>query len=293
MKVYAIVSHDAGGAEILSSFIRDNGLRCHYSLTGPAIKIFQNKLGGLENLELQAAVENSELLLCSTSWNSMSEFNSIKIAKSLNLKTIAILDHWVNYRERFIRHGEIILPEEIWVCDEHAYLKACNEFPLQHIRMIGNPYLREIELTYSIYKKNKPNSETRNILYVCEPISEHGVKFYSDANYRGYLEHDAIKYFLQNLKGLRLDNCRIIIRPHPSESLEKYQWVLNEYKYNVILSNNFHLVEDIMQSTHIFGCDSMALVAGLVCGKKVYSCIPPHGMKMSIPYSGIIKLNEV
>ena len=43
-----IVSHDAGGAEILSSYVVQNNLSCIYYLAGPTINIFERKLGPLD-----------------------------------------------------------------------------------------------------------------------------------------------------------------------------------------------------------------------------------------------------
>ena len=34
----------------------------------------------------------------------------------------AFLDHWTNYRERFLLDGSPVLPDELWVGDEHAGL---------------------------------------------------------------------------------------------------------------------------------------------------------------------------
>ena len=47
----------------------------------------------------------------------------------MNPLNISVLDHWVNYKERFIRGGELILPDEIWVCDNHALALAKKAFP--------------------------------------------------------------------------------------------------------------------------------------------------------------------
>ncbi|MBT6671689.1 MAG: hypothetical protein HOB13_03115, partial [Lentimicrobiaceae bacterium] len=46
-----IISHDAGGAEILSSYVlHQKNLKFSYALEGPAINIFEQKLGSL-NIE--------------------------------------------------------------------------------------------------------------------------------------------------------------------------------------------------------------------------------------------------
>ena len=43
-EIYGIVSHDAGGAEILSDWVKHHkGKRYLFSLKGPAVKIFKKK----------------------------------------------------------------------------------------------------------------------------------------------------------------------------------------------------------------------------------------------------------
>ena len=93
----AIVAHDAGGAEVLSSYVRQQGLDCLFSLRGPALAIFERKLGPIENLDLALALQCSERLLCGTSWQSDLELEAIQLARDLGKPSVAWLDHWVNY----------------------------------------------------------------------------------------------------------------------------------------------------------------------------------------------------
>ena len=50
-KKILVVSHDAGGAEIISSFIKKNNLRCFYKLSGPAVNIFKSKIRKIPKLK--------------------------------------------------------------------------------------------------------------------------------------------------------------------------------------------------------------------------------------------------
>lgn len=97
----AVVSHDAGGAEILSSWL----VRCSESyclvLDGPAKAIFQRKLGANKITPLSEAIGQCDWVLCGTSWQSNVERRAIALAKSEGKTVVAFLDHWVNYSERF------------------------------------------------------------------------------------------------------------------------------------------------------------------------------------------------
>src|SRR3990172_12247676 len=136
-----VVSHDAGGAEILSSYVRQQNQDNIYVLEGPALKIFERKLGTIQTtLPLEEAIRRATSILCGTSWQSDLEFNAIRFASSLGKRSVAFLDHWVNYSDRFTRSGETCLPDEIWVGDSIARSMAADMFPHLPIRIVENPY---------------------------------------------------------------------------------------------------------------------------------------------------------
>jgi hypothetical protein len=126
-----------------------------------------------------------------------------------------------------------------------------------------------------------------SILYVCEPIRKHAQLQHGDDTYWGYTEETALRYFLSNINSLRLVLEKIIIRPHPSESANKYHWLLNEFRLPIEFSNGKSLVEDVSASDIIVGCESMALVVGLLAEKRVISSIPPGGRGSSLPHRDI------
>ena len=66
----------------------------------------------------------SDLVLCSTGTSSDYEKRAMYLAKKHKKKTIAYIDHWVQYRERFLINNKIIRPDEIWVSDTYALLLA-------------------------------------------------------------------------------------------------------------------------------------------------------------------------
>lgn len=73
----AIVSHDAGGAEILSSWVRHQSERYLLVLDGPAKTIF-GELGPLELSGLKDAVARADWVLTGTSWQSSLENEAIE-----------------------------------------------------------------------------------------------------------------------------------------------------------------------------------------------------------------------
>ena len=198
-----------------------------FYLDGPAEKIFKNNIDNklineFANCEIGKFIELSDLIITGTSWQSSIERRFIKSAKLHGKKVISILDHWVNYRERFITEGDLILPDEIWVCDEYAKKIAEDKFKNISLKLIENPYIENLKKNITSYMKLNSNLKTENILYVCEPIKDHAKIQFGDENYHGYTEESALKYFLKQIDLLNIDYKNIIIRPHPSENIKKY-----------------------------------------------------------------------
>lgn len=290
-EICAIVAHDAGGAEVLSSYVRRQGLHGLYVLQGPARKVFERKLGDIETLSLDDAIRQADWVLCGTSWQSELEFDAIKLARALGKRSVAFLDHWVNYRERFERKGELNLPDEIWVGDPIATELAEKIFDKTPIRLVENPYFMDIRaevLAAPVVRSG--DADRLAVLYVCEPVREHALRQHGDERYWGYVEEDALRYFLANVAVLGKPVERILIRPHPSEAANKYDWAKDEFDLPIAFGGTRSLFEEIADNDVVVGCASMAMVVGLLAGKQVISCIPPGGPKCALPQPEIRSL---
>lgn len=289
-----VVSHDAGGAEILSSLIQQQGFECQYVLSGPALKIFQRKLGPIESTSLQSAIYSADWLLCGTSWQSDLEWRAIEIANQTRKRSVAFLDHWVNYQERFIRGGETHLPDEIWVGDAHAENMARGLFPSLKIRLVKNPYFDDLKRELAeLTKPKESDPDGLRILYVCEPIREHALHEYGNERHWGYTEEEALRYFLGNLDLLGAPIGHIVIRPHPSEVAGKYDWASDEYDLPIIRGGAMTLFEEVAACDVVVGCESMAMVIGLLAERRVISCIPPGGKPCSLPQPEIESMQKL
>jgi hypothetical protein len=279
----AIVSHDAGGAELLSSWLRQNPQPNLLVLAGPAVNIFQRKLGKLNLCSLESAIDLCDWVLCGTSWASDLEKEAIVYAKAAKKKVVSFLDHWVNYFERFQMGDLTLFPDEIWVGDIAAQKIAQKIFPKIEIKLISNPYFRELEVELQKIRPIKNNITMNSVLYVCEPIREHALRAYGDERYWGYTEEDALNYFLKNINLLGVNISSIKIRPHPSESKNKYQWAMEKNKLVVETHSDNSLVEQIADADIVVGCGSMALVVALLAKKRVLSSVPPGAELCKLP----------
>lgn len=289
-----IVCHDAGGAEVVSEWLLQSRLPFYACLAGPAVKIFQNKFADCKNKNFEELLSQSDWVLCGSSWQSDLEKKAVKRSLELGLFVAVCLDHWVNYEDRFILDDTLTLPSEIWVGDRDA-LKLVNElFPQTTVRLIDNPYLQKISSEVDAYANSKITVDI-DILYVCEPIREHAKIKYGNENFLGYTEESALEFFFENVHLLSSGHTTIMIRPHPSDPRDKYDWTKNYNTDALVVSvgGEQTLILEIMRSKVVVGCESMAMVVALMAGRNVYSSIPIGGRDCVLPHEGINQMKDI
>jgi hypothetical protein len=286
---FAVVSHDAGGAEILSSFLKLSGWRRGLGLlAGPAEGVFSRKFPSLRKVRSLSECVGISELFCGTSFPARLEWSAIAWARSQGVKSIAILDHWVNYRQRFERDAVFQFPDEVWVCDLEALRVARSQLPETNIRLIENPYKLQVIEEYSRLIPRGRDARVC-VLYVTEPTSVAAERIYGDQFYFGYSELSALNDFLLYFQP-SLGKREVIVRPHPTESGSKYDWVL---KYpGVRVNSSTSLIEQMAIVDVVVGCNSMAMVVATWVGKRVVCSIPKGGRGFSLPRDGIEFLNN-
>ena len=287
-----IVCHDAGAANHILSWVCETLENEHkveslkIYLEGPAKRLLKtfNHLDKYLSNNIHEVLENSNILICGTGWQSNIEFNAIELAKKNNIYSIAVIDHWTNYRSRFVRGNREIQPDEIWVTDKYAAKLAREMFPNIIINQKKNVYLensvKKIKKKVSIYNKR--------ILYLLEPIRENWKTNASNH------EFDALNYFKDRICFLTDIECpEIKLKPHPSESKSKYDfWVSENNEYNIVIDDITSLEKLISWSDVVVGCQTYAMIIALTVGKKVFSSIPPWAPPCVLPFPEIKHLSS-
>tara|TARA_B100000795_G_scaffold123085_1_gene91668 strand:- start:8164 stop:9027 length:864 start_codon:yes stop_codon:yes gene_type:complete len=265
-KRVAIISHDSGGAEILSSFVKLYRAKYSYTVSGPAINIFKNKVNNFKILPLKQNVDNSDIIITGTGLGSDLEYKAIVYSKKKDKLVYSYLDHWVNYRKRFIRDKKLELPDEIWVGDKYAKKIASKLF--DNVKFVPNPYW---SLTIKQFKKIKKKINSNNIIFVSSNSNRLKVKKSRDLV--------IFKKFLDFVKKKKINN-KIIIRKHPTEKNNKFNSKIYK-KTNIKLDVNKSLTSSMCNCSMIFGHNTMALVIGKLCGLKTFHINVSE--KISIP----------
>ena len=263
-----IVCSDAGAANIIAPWIKFYKYKYQFKLNSAAKKIFKNYLPKIKsNINLEKLISNSDLIITGTSTISDIENKARLIAIQNKKRVVAVMDHWVLYKESLVYKNKLNLPNEIWVTNNYAYLKAKKEFKKIIIKKKIN-FLEE-----SIKKIKKNNKKTSKYLYILEPINNS-------------IEFIALKKFYLFLKKQNLEKKnKIIFKLHPREKKEKYKKYLNmfkEFKYKIV--KDYDLKRLFIWSNLIFGLRSYALVLGLLANRPVYSLLPIKKFKNTIPY---------
>lgn len=295
-KSILVVSHGAGGAEVISSWVKKHSeFRYNFLLEGPALKIFRRKIPRIQFVTrefMHSNIQNFDLILTGTGWESDLEKIAIVLSRKHGIKVAAYLDHWTGYQERFILDNRMMLPDEIWVGDRYAYDLAKSTFPGCQVRLEPNLYFEELLDSIRNVTPHYEDKKGIRILYVCEPTSIVAQKKYGDPRYWGYTEFEALDGYLEYAARLAKDIEKIRVRLHPSEQYGKYQAIINKYRetYEIEESWDRPLIEDCAWADWIVGCQSMAMVIGVLLKKPVFSCIPAGGKPMVLPFREIVSL---
>lgn len=289
----AVVCHDAGAANIIYSWIESSvqaspGFAneiCIFSL-GPAKNLIDNY--DLDAVELCASLEdamkNAQTLLAGTGWASPLELQALTLAKQAGIRFIAVIDHWINYSERFFIDGWKVVPEEIWVTDSYAKAIAERTFPGVLIEQHPNLYLART--VARIHASPQPEHSSLRVLYVLEPIRTTWVEGREPG------EFDALDYFFGNIGDLFLRPVEEIrLRPHPSDPLGKYdRWLAHFASPRVSLDESPDVESSVAWADVVVGCQTMAMVVALQAGKRVISSMPPWAPACVLPHDGIEKM---
>lgn len=163
MKVF-VACHDAGGAEMIAAWIKQERAEWTAILDGPAEEVFQRKFGEVPTVQ---SIGKVDLVLCGSSVKSAWEFVTWNIAQLDGHRTAVYLDHWKNYAPRLSSPDGISLPDEVWVTDRFAAGLARRELPGANVVIKGNPYADEVAAAVKALERSLGPVE--NILYLAEP----------------------------------------------------------------------------------------------------------------------------
>jgi hypothetical protein len=281
-----VVCHDAGAANLLLPLVAQAGradVRVHAA--GPAAAIARARVASaLDDADPAGAIAGAGTCVTGTGWASGVEHEARVAARAHRVRSIALVDHWVNYRERFVRDGAEVLPDEIWVTDAHAEAEARHRIPEVPTRRVPNLYLAE-----QVAGLPPPETITQaELLYVAEPARATWGRDTPG-------EFQALDWFLASLPALDLPQpLTIRLRPHPSDPPGKYDAYLgDDGARRVVLDASADLREALARARWVAGCESFALVVALEARRTVYCTLPPWAPSCRLPHERLVHLKHL
>ena len=277
-----IVCHDAGGANQIIAMLRGKRLEnVIVYVEGPAHSLWNLAFPHHPPAgSLDALISMVPSIITGTGWASSLEHDARKAARSRGVRSIAVLDHWTNYTERFVRRQETVLPDEIWVVDSYAEQLAIRLFPGTPVRRQKDYYAEQQLEEIAPISAATPNE----LLYLLEPAR-------SDWGRNQPGEFQALQFFLSCVPQLGLPEGTLLrLRPHPSDPPGKYDAFLGEARGIQVTLASGSLADAISRSRWVAGCQTYAMTLALRAGRVVYGSLPAWAPACSLPHEDIICL---
>lgn len=279
---YGVAIHDAGAANMIAAWATAARTPPKYVLAaGPARTIWTQVFGGGAILnEDPEAISDLTALVSGTGWASDFEHRARCAAARSGLRSIAVIDHWVNYAMRFERAGKVRLPDAIWVGDTEAQRIARAVFPKIPVSLHANLYLCEQA------RAAGPAPENGDTLFLLEPARSAWGRGVSG-------EFQALDFFMAHRARAGVpETAPVRLRPHPSDPPGKYaDWMARHPQTRLDASPD--MAAALRPARWVAGLNSAGLVVALEAGRNVISALPTHAPPCVLPHQGIAKLAEL
>ncbi len=288
-----IVAHDAGSAHHIAEWIPELDNVVGIVAAGPAAQIL-GAAGRRMYSDLSDLIESSDWLLVGTGWQTDLERNAVREGRVAGLPVVAVLDHWVNFAERF-GSGCHDLPTAVVVTDVHAMTLASNVFPGIPVALWPNRTRDEVvrhtqELRHDSLGKRDATGPMTRLLVIGEPL---GAVCDTDI---GQPEGAALERMPEILRilGLNPESTDIRLRRHPTETPGKYQQTVERWSVNhadVVGATNRPLAVDLAWADIALGFTSYALYLASSCGLRCYSLAGTAGVPQLLPVDTVVELD--
>lgn len=247
-----VSAHDAGGANlVLSKYVDSRDAT--FLLTGPAAYIADQigiryntrfEMGSLENIDLVVIGSNSQPRISDLVFEE---------ARLRGIRSIGILDHWVNYRTRWSKSPDIVEVQDI-----RAYIGAVLTYGFK-VRLHINHYLKNISQEYF-----KVSDSEKGLLIIVQPLP-----FGSWGIHGSSCLCDSVDFF----RVLHPEIRQVTVRPHFDSSVEVCSNYLNtKLDLNCLVSSPREpLAVDVSNNRYVIGYDSYAMFVAKKLGSRVFT----------------------
>ncbi|MFC1631082.1 hypothetical protein ACFL2I_00845 [Candidatus Omnitrophota bacterium] len=232
--------------------------------------------------------EQPTLVLTGTSVGANIEREVLFAAKSRGIPTLAVLDHWTNYSQRFEDHhsGEQFkyLPDQLAVMDQLA--KAAAEeagIPGRQIIVTGQPYLDDIVASGARIEAEQVRQglgvekDELMIVFASEPQTKDYGADQNNPDFLGYTELDALALLitaLEEISGQISRELVLVVKLHPRETPDLLEPLLKQTKLKTILIKEISSRDLMVAAEVVTGMLSMFLIEAAYLGNIPLSIQP-------------------
>lgn len=212
-------------------------------------------------------------VIAGTSWGATIDKAVTLSAIKTNIPTIAIIEHWNLYKERFsiVEHGNIVeecvyLPDSIWVNDSFAKEGAVAAgLPEEKLFVAGQPFL-EFQYNKLISRRFRPSNNY--VVFVSERIKEDFIE--GSPMGKKYNEYTVLELLMETID---FSKNKLLIKLHPQEKPDKYDYLKNG-RPDIEVVKQCDIAELILESHKIVGMGSMLLLEAALVRSDVISVLP-------------------
>jgi len=312
-KKIMLLARDPGGANTvipLAESLRERGYQVDLYGKDLALKRYrQMGLKGQDITEILAEIKTSswedflsqqhpDFIITGTSGDDFTERYLWEAARSIGIKTFAILDQWMNYGIRFSNftlkeQGQYwqnklhpYLPDYILVMDETARQEMLSAgIDGRRVKISGQPYFDLIVSARNSFSAEQILKVKRELglqpdelifTFISEPISQD----YADSNgelFWGFDEKSTCSMLLHTLDKVlerSSQRVRLIIKQHPRENKDNYSFLNNEISNEHISISTVKDIDSwslLRASDLVCGMSSMLLLEAIILGCPVLS----------------------
>jgi hypothetical protein len=246
----------------------------------PQNYIFKKDLWKIEDILNQ---EKPDLVFTSTSFGKVIDNAILFSAVKKKIKTLALLDQWCNYSQRFQVYSPNKnyedLPDFIGVMDRFAKTEMVKEcFPPERLIIVGHPYFDSImtqkrrlsaEEKSNFKKEYNIDASSMVIIFAAEPFRRGDLKII------GYTDIKIINQLIMAAESISQEyqkKVTLLIKIHPRDKRSDTAFPINtSNNVRVLLARGGQATKFILNADIVAGMSSIFLLESFLLGKPTLS----------------------
>jgi len=281
----AVICYDAGAAShAFSWLVSDPSRKAVIYAEGPAARVASaHRLRVARSLE--RALASADWALVGTGWQSDLERRAMRLCAMSGIPCVAIVDHWVNYPDRFRGVEVHERPQLVVVTDAAAEELARQQLPWTMVTRWPNDQATAFVRAVHDLRERR-GLGLPYLLWIQEPIRE------ADGRVWDPLADSRLGPQLWELTASAMETRsldRVIVRLHPSQHATDYG--LQRVNVEIRSASESALADDVSGAGLCLGIDSYALYLSALSGLETISVAALLQLPLSLP-RGVVRIAQ-